>query len=55
MKIRLKRMRGREHKMLTGKEVVSKCDIGEMAVDEVDCPMAGADSSSLRKEIMNAT
>ena len=25
MKIRLKRMRGREHKMLTGKEEVSKC------------------------------
>jgi hypothetical protein len=43
MKIRLKRMRGREHKMLTGKEEVSKCDIGEMPVDESDSLWAEAD------------
>jgi len=31
-------MRGREHKMLTGKEEVSKCDSGEMPLDEADSP-----------------
>jgi hypothetical protein len=41
--------------MLTGKEEVSKCGITEMPVDEVDRPLAGADSSSLREEIMDAT
>jgi hypothetical protein len=55
MKIRLKRMRGREHKMLTGKEEVSKCGIGEMPVDEADSQWVEADSSSLREEIMDAT
>src|SRR5580692_11996616 len=53
MKIRLKRMRGQEHKMLTGKEKGSKCGRGEMP--EVDSPLAEADSSPLREEIMNAT
>jgi len=28
MKIQLKRVRGREHKMLTGKDKRSKCDMG---------------------------
>jgi hypothetical protein len=55
MKIRLKRMRGREHKMLTGKEKVSKCGSGEMPVGETDSPWVEADSSSVREEIMDAT
>ncbi len=41
--------------MLTGKEEVSKCGIGEMPVDEADSPLAEADLSSLREEIMDAT
>jgi len=55
MKIRLKRMRGREHKMLTGKEKVRKCGSGKMPVDEADSPWAEADSNSWREEIMDAT
>jgi hypothetical protein len=39
--------------MLTGKEKGSKCGCGEMP--EVDSPLAEADSSPLREEIMNAT
>jgi hypothetical protein len=39
--------------MLTGKEKGSKCGRGEMP--EVDSPLAEADSSPLREEIMNAT
>jgi hypothetical protein len=35
MKIQLKRMRGREHKMLTGKDKRSKCDRGEMSSQDV--------------------
>jgi hypothetical protein len=39
--------------MLTGKEEGSKCGRGEMP--EVDRPLAEADSSPLREEIMDAT
>jgi hypothetical protein len=35
MKMQLKRVRGREHKMLTGKEKRSKCDMGEMSPQDV--------------------